>query len=92
MGQRLPALMAAAGLEIEAIRPLQRIARPADPLWEWPTSFFSNFIPMLVQQGLVSEKDWSDFQLEWAERTRDPNAVFWTPSMVEIIARRPVTS
>ncbi len=92
VGQRLPALMAAAGLEVEEIRPLQRIARPADPLWEWPTTFFSNFIPMLVEQGLVTKADWVDFQSEWSERTRDPNAVFWTPSMVEIIARRPVSS
>jgi ubiquinone/menaquinone biosynthesis C-methylase UbiE len=92
VGQRLPALMAAAGLEVLEIRPLQRIARPADPLWEWPTTFFSNFIPMLVQQGLVTKEDWEDFQSEWRERTGDPNAVFWTPSMVEIIARRPVSS
>jgi hypothetical protein len=88
VGQRLPAMMAAAGLVIEEIRPLQRIARPSDPLWEWPTTFFANFIPMLVEQGMVSEEDWRSFQAEWAERTRDPNAVFWTPSMVEIIARK----
>jgi len=89
VGQRLPALMAAAGLEVEEVRPLQRIARPGDPLWDWPTSFFANFIPMLVERGLVTNEDWRAFQEEWAERTRDPNAVFWTPSMVEIIARRP---
>ena len=89
IGQRLPALMAAAGLEVEEIRPLQRIARPGDPLWDWPTSFFNNFIPMLVEQGLVAEEDWRALQKEWAERTQDPNAVFWTPSMVEIIARKP---
>lgn len=89
VGQRLPAMMAAAGLVIEEIRPLQRIARPSDPLWDWPTTFFANFIPMLVEQGMVSEEDWRSFQAEWADRTRDPNAVFWTPSMVEIIARKP---
>jgi SAM-dependent methyltransferase len=89
VGQRLPSLMAAAGLEVEEIRPLQRIARPSDPLWEWPTTFFFNFIPMLVERGLVTPQDWRDFQREWNERTHDPNAVFWTPSMVEIIARRP---
>ena len=89
IGQRLPALMAAAGLEVEEIRPLQRIARPGDPLWDWPTSFFNNFIPMLVEQGLVAQEDWRALQKEWAERTQDPNAVFWTPSMVEIIARKP---
>jgi hypothetical protein len=81
--------MAAAGLEVLEIRPLQRIARPGDPLWDWPTSFFNNFIPMLVEQGLVAEEDWRWLQKEWAERTKDPNAVFWTPSMVEIIARKP---
>jgi ubiquinone/menaquinone biosynthesis C-methylase UbiE len=89
IGQRLPAMMAAAGLEVLEVRPLQRIARPSDPLWEWPTTFFSNFIPMLVERGLVSDADWREFQREWDERTRDPNAMFWTPSMVEIIARRP---
>jgi hypothetical protein len=45
---------------------------------------------MLVEQGLVGAEDWRVFQKEWAERTKDPNAVFWTPSMVEIIARRPL--
>jgi ubiquinone/menaquinone biosynthesis C-methylase UbiE len=82
VGQRLPAMMAAAGLVVEEVRPLH-------PLWDWPTSFFANFIPMLVERGLVTNEDWRAFQDEWAERTRDPNAVFWTPSMVEIIARRP---
>jgi SAM-dependent methyltransferase len=89
VGQRLPAMMAAAGLRIDEIRPLQRVARPGDPLWEWPTTFFANFIPLLVERGLVSKEDLRAFDAEWAERTRDPNAVFWTPSMVEIIARRP---
>jgi hypothetical protein len=82
-------MMEAAGLEVIETRPLQRIARPGDPLWDWPTSFFTNFIPMLVERGLVTESDWREFQKEWEERTRDPNSMFWTPSMVEIIARKP---
>jgi hypothetical protein len=44
---------------------------------------------MLVERGLVTESDWREFQKEWEERTRDPNSMFWTPSMVEIIARKP---
>jgi ubiquinone/menaquinone biosynthesis C-methylase UbiE len=90
VGQRLPALMADAGLVVERVRPLQRVARPSDPLWEWPATFFANFIPMLVERGLVSEADWRALQSDWAARTRDPNAMFWTPSMIEVIARRPV--
>jgi SAM-dependent methyltransferase len=85
---RLPALMAAHGLRVESIIPLQRVARSTDPLWEWPTTFFANFIPRLVEQGMVSEEDWCAMERDWNDRSRDVNAFFWTPSMVEIIARR----
>jgi ubiquinone/menaquinone biosynthesis C-methylase UbiE len=85
---RLPAIMAACGLRVESIAPLQRLARSSDPLWQWPATFFANFIPRLVEQGLVSAEDWRAMERDWQERSRDQNAFFWAPSMVEIIARR----
>jgi ubiquinone/menaquinone biosynthesis C-methylase UbiE len=88
VGARLPAMMAARGLRVEAILPLQRIARSTDPLWQWPTTFFANFIPRLVEQNLLAAEDWRAMERDWAERSRDENAFFWTPSMVEIVARR----
>ena len=88
VGDRLPAMMAAHGLRVEAILPLQRVARSTDPLWAWPTTFFASFIPRLVEQGLVTDDDWRALERDWKDRSRDENAFFWTPSMVEIIARR----
>jgi SAM-dependent methyltransferase len=88
IGQRLPALLRDAGFRVEQIRPLQRIARPYEPLWQWPETFFANFIPMLVERGLVTAADLRAFQREWRERSADPDAFFWTPCMVEIIARK----
>ncbi len=84
----LPAMMSACGLRVESITPLQRVARSSDPLWQWPTTFFANFIPRLVEQGLVAESDWRAMERDWKERSRDDNAFFWTPSMVDIVARR----
>lgn len=88
IGSRLPAMMAASGLRVESMRPLQRIARSTDPLWQWPTTFFASFIPRLVEQKLVALEDWRALEREWDERSGDENAFFWTPSMVEIVARR----
>ncbi|HEX5131287.1 MAG TPA: methyltransferase domain-containing protein [Candidatus Krumholzibacteria bacterium] len=88
IGQRLPALLGKHGLHVESIHPLQRVARPDDPLWQWPGSFFANWVPLLVQRGFVSEDLQRAFTREWEDRSRDPRAFFWTPSMVEIIARR----
>ncbi len=88
IGGRLPAMMAANGLRVEAILPLQRVARPGDPLWQWPTTFFASFVPRLVEQGRVRADDWREMESDWVQRSDNPDAFFWTPSMVEIIARR----
>ncbi len=88
VGKRLPSMMAASGLQVESIRPLQRIARPHDPLWQWPNSFFANWVPLLVERGYLSDADQRAFEADWVARSRDATAFLWTPSMVEIIARR----
>jgi SAM-dependent methyltransferase len=88
VGKRLPGMMAASGLRVESIRPLQRVARPGDPLWQWPSSFFANWVPLLVQRGFLSDEDRRAFERDWSARSADGDAFFWTPSMVEIVARR----
>jgi hypothetical protein len=75
-------------LRVESIRPLQRIARPHEPLWQWPASFFANWIPALVERGYLGAAALRAFTEEWDARSRDPIAYFWTPSMVEIVGRR----
>ena len=75
VGARLPAMMASHGLRVEAMLPLQRIARSTDPLWQWPTTFFASFIPRLVEQGLVSESDWREMQRDWEVLIARPQRV-----------------
>jgi ubiquinone/menaquinone biosynthesis C-methylase UbiE len=91
IGMRLPELMHRYGLIVEEIRPVQRIIRPGSPLWLWPSTFFRNFVPLLVEHGLLSEQEQHDFEQEWSERARDNTAFFWAPPMVEVIARKPQT-
>ncbi len=88
IGRRLPAIFEKNGLRVESIRPLQRIARPGEPLWQWPTSFFANWVPALVARGLLTPGVHEAFMKEWDVRSHDENAFFWTPSMLEIIGRR----
>lgn len=88
IGQRLPAMFEAFGLEVESMRPLQRIARTGEPLWQWPETFFANWVPSLVERGYLRAAVKDAFAAEWAERSRDPNAFIWTPAMVELIGRK----
>lgn len=86
---RLPAMMAAHGLEVRAIRPIVRIARPGSLLWRWPESFFSNWTPKLVAKGLITQDEHNAFHEEWAKRSRDPNTFLSTPPVYEVIGFKP---
>src|SRR5205807_2657319 len=46
---RLPALLERHGFEVMDARPVLRVARPGTLLWQWPGSFFENYLPVLVK-------------------------------------------
>lgn len=83
---RLPGMLAAHGLDVRELRPLVRIARPGSTLWNWPTTFFRNNLPILVELGLVTEDDRRAWDAEWAARTADPSSFFISPEMVDLVA------
>ena len=84
--RRLPTIMARHGFEIRDARPIVRCARPGSALWDWPGSFFRNYLPTLVANGYLTPADQADFEKEWAEHSANPNAVFCTPIVMDIIA------
>jgi hypothetical protein len=77
-----------AGLEVVSITPLARVARPGDALWQWPRTFFDNFLPQLVQNGYLAEDERQAFDAVWAARDADPGAWLATPPMVEVVGVR----
>jgi ubiquinone/menaquinone biosynthesis C-methylase UbiE len=87
--RRLPSLMAKHGLSVREARPIVRVARPGSALWEWPGSFFRNFLPVLVASGYLSEPDRAAFEREWMEHTADPIAMLSTPILMDLIAVKP---
>ena len=85
VGSEVPAVMDHCGLEVKEINPIARIARPGAPLWQWPDSFFRNYLPTLVELGGITEAERAAFEDEWQARTSDPAAFFATPPMVEVV-------
>jgi ubiquinone/menaquinone biosynthesis C-methylase UbiE len=88
VGTRLPRMMVDAGLEVVSVTPLVRIARPGEALWQWPRTFYDNFLPHLVQTGYLSEDERQAFDAVWAARAVDPAAFLATPAMVEVVGVR----
>ena len=88
VGARLPRMMEDAGLRVVSVTPLARIARPGDALWEWPRTFFDNFLPVLVENGYLVEEERAAFDHLWAARSADPAAYFATPPMTVVVGER----
>lgn len=82
---RLPKFFAEAGLELREIRAHLRTARPHEQLWQWPTTFFRNFVPALVREGFLTPADQAAFEQEWQARSRDPQTFFATPPVYDVL-------
>jgi SAM-dependent methyltransferase len=82
---RLPRMFADNGLMVREIRPILRVARPGDLLWQWPTTFFRNYVPRMVAAGFLTEADRVAFDEDWERRTHDPASFFVTPPVFDVI-------
>jgi ubiquinone/menaquinone biosynthesis C-methylase UbiE len=88
VGARLPALMADAGLEVLSITPVHRVARPGEVLWQWPRTFFANYLPSLVASGAMAKEERAAFDAAWQAAEAHPGGFFATPPMLEVLAVR----
>ncbi len=85
VGLELPQYFEEAGLDVEYLAPIVRIARPDQALWNWPGSFFRNYLPTLRSLGLITDAESLAFEQEWQTRSDNPAAYFITPTLVAIV-------
>jgi ubiquinone/menaquinone biosynthesis C-methylase UbiE len=83
---RLPALCRRHGLEVTDLRCNERIARPGEMMWHWPDSFWSSFVPRLVEMGYLSAAERDAFDACWAEASADPDTFMFLPPVFDLIA------
>ena len=88
IGGRLPSLVAGSGFRVLEIIPIVRFSRPGSDLWNWMKRFYSQFVPRLVEAGVLTVEDLRRFEREWRDRERDPGAFAFNPPIIGIIAER----
>lgn len=89
LGNRLPRILHEAGLVVEHLAPIVRVARPQDELWLWPETFFLYYARVLEERGYLTRAQVEEFERDWRARSADPHAAFYTPMVQEVIARKP---
>lgn len=87
---RVRSIFRKAGLETVALAPNVLCGAPGSPAFRWAGLFFPHFSQKMQEQGLLTAEERARFLAEWAERERDPDALFFSPIVVDAVARKPV--
>ena len=87
-GKYLPNLLEESGFRVTHLEPVAKFARPHDPLWQWPDSFYKSFLPKLQKSNYLTPKQVTDFFIEWEVAKETPGAFFIAPTVMNIIAEK----
>lgn len=82
---RLPAMMSAAGLRVQTLEPHLRTARPGEPMWAWPTTFWKSFVPRLVEGGYMTRDEGRAVFEAWDRATADPDRFMALPPVWVVV-------
>ena len=85
---RLPGLLRGAGLEVVDQRPNVICGGPESPAFRWADSFFPTFSEVFENAGLVTPEERQQFLADWSARKSDPDALFFSPIVLDIAARK----
>lgn len=87
-GKSLPHYLEKAGFKIKRLEPIAKFARPQDPLWQWPDTFYKSFLPRLQKTNYLTEQQVKDFFADWESAKTDKGAFFVAPTVINIIAEK----
>jgi SAM-dependent methyltransferase len=88
VGAKLPLLLEKNGFEIVGLKPQTRMGRPHQKIWQWPSSFFPNYLPVLVRDGFLTQAESDECAAAWKAAEKMENAFFVGPMVIDIIARK----
>lgn len=83
---RLPGMLERSGFRVEHIAANQRLARPGEPMWHWPHTFWTYFSHVLVQTGHLDTQEQQAWARDWEDASRTPGAFITLPAVYDLIA------
>ena len=88
IGQSVPDIADRFGLVIEYFSPVVRLGQVGSPHWRWLGEFFGNYLPKLVDRGLLTDAELQAFNTEWNRYTGEGKGYCFTPIMADVILRK----
>ncbi len=85
----LPGIFRERGLRLLEFSPVCLSGGPASGVMEWGHRFFTLHMPEMVDRGIVTREEGDAIIADWHAHRRNPDALFFSPLVVDVAAQRP---
>jgi ubiquinone/menaquinone biosynthesis C-methylase UbiE len=86
---RLPSMYKEAGLEIIDYTPNCLAGGPESGVFEWAHGFFTMYIPIMADKGIISRQMSDDMIMDWRRHRENPDSIFFSPIVVDAAGKKP---
>lgn len=86
--ERIPELAERCGLVVEHLAPIARSGAVGSLEWRWMDEFFTQYLPKLVEAGLMTPSELSAALAVWREPHAGPPRRCVTPTMADVVLRK----
>jgi ubiquinone/menaquinone biosynthesis C-methylase UbiE len=83
---RVPAMLAAAGFLVTHLSVHTRVARPGEPMWQWPDTWWRTFAPKLVAMGMLARGQQDELIADLDAMSRSGEGFIQCPPVYEVVA------
>jgi ubiquinone/menaquinone biosynthesis C-methylase UbiE len=88
VASRLPGIYKKCGLELIDYKPFSMAGGPDSGVMEWAHKFFTIHVPIMVERAIITPEEGKAFQDDWQIHREDPDAVFFSPVVVDAAGRK----
>ena len=86
IGRHLPRMFQEVGLEVISTRTISKVGYNYDLTWQWPMTFLDIYIPKLIEQEMLTQKEVDNAIAELKELENLTGACICCPLMYEVVA------
>ncbi|MBI5201493.1 MAG: class I SAM-dependent methyltransferase [Elusimicrobia bacterium] len=85
---RLPKLFRRVGLKTIEITPHTKVGSPKTDVWRWAEAYFIGYLDQIAKFKPFTPKTAARFKREWLAAKRDPDALFISPMILDVVGRK----
>lgn len=88
-GARMVKLMRKAGLSLVEVKANQKTGRPGEPPWVWAETYFLGYLEQMARCRPFTPARAARFKREWLAAKKDPDSLFISPTVLDVVGRKP---